>query len=479
MKGPVTIMFMIFTVLFCGLPTASSQNMPYVETYFEQYVDHFNFLSYRQQTFKQRVLIQDKWWKRGSGPIFFYTGNEGPIDEFWNNTGFVIDIAPEFGALVIFAEHRFYGKSLPFGTESFKVPNVGLLTIEQALADYAVLLRSIKKSMNASSVPVIAFGGSYGGMLSAYMRFKYPGVIAGSIASSAPILLLDPEFPNTFFWKTVTKDFTDVSDQCRAKVINAFDVMARLIDEGGFGAISQKFHLCKELKSKEDYRHLLLWIRNAFGSMAMMDYPYPTDFMANLPTYPVKAACNCLLTEEDSVIGLAKASGLFYNGTNGSLKCFDIFAEYTECADPTGCGTGSDGMAWDYQACSEIRLPQGTNAKTDMFPVLPFNDTIRQKYCYDRWGVTPRDTWGKVQLINTDLVGASNINFANGDLDPWNGGGILSTTNPTIKPILIKGGAHHLDLRASNPLDPQSVIDARNVHKQQIHKWIAQWMLTT
>ena len=46
---------------------------------------------------------------------------------------------------------------------------------------------------------------SYGGMLSAYMRFKYPGVIAGSIASSAPILLLDPDFPNTFFWKTVTK----------------------------------------------------------------------------------------------------------------------------------------------------------------------------------------------------------------------------------------------------------------------------------
>jgi hypothetical protein len=42
-------------------------------------------------------------------------------------------------------------------------------------------------------------------MLSAYMRFKYPGVIAGSIASSAPILLLDPDFPNTFFWKTVTK----------------------------------------------------------------------------------------------------------------------------------------------------------------------------------------------------------------------------------------------------------------------------------
>jgi len=33
--------------------------------------------------------------------------------------------------------------------------------------------------------------------------------------------------------------------------------------------------------------------------------------------------------------------------------------------------------------------------------------------------------------------------------------------------------------RASNPMDPQSVVDARNIHKQQIHMWIAQWMLTT
>ena len=31
------------------------------------------------------------------------------------------DIAKEFKAMLIFGEHRYYGQSLPYGNESFKV----------------------------------------------------------------------------------------------------------------------------------------------------------------------------------------------------------------------------------------------------------------------------------------------------------------------------------------------------------------------
>ena len=43
-----------------------------------------------------------------------------------------------------------------------------------------------------------------------------------------------------------------------------------------------------------------------------------------------------------------RGAGLYYNGTGGAAKCFDIYADFIECADQTGCGTGPSGTAWDY-----------------------------------------------------------------------------------------------------------------------------------
>jgi hypothetical protein len=39
-------------------------------------------------------------------------------------------LAEEHNALVVFAEHRFYGTSMPFGNKTFEKENLRFLTIE-------------------------------------------------------------------------------------------------------------------------------------------------------------------------------------------------------------------------------------------------------------------------------------------------------------------------------------------------------------
>lgn len=106
------------------------------------------------------------------------------------------ETAEEFGALLVFAEHRYYGVSLPYGNRSYSDNGrLGYLTSQQALADYVDLIAYLRRGnagrragrdvtdggTGTGSNPVIAFGGSYGGMLAAWFRIKYPAVVEGLV----------------------------------------------------------------------------------------------------------------------------------------------------------------------------------------------------------------------------------------------------------------------------------------------------------
>ena len=83
-----------------------------------------------------------------------------------------------------------------------------------------------------------------------------------------------------------------------------------------------------------------------------------------------------------------------------------------------------------------------------MFPVIAYNEVLRQAYCKKTWNIDPiRTEWPPIQFWGRNILSSSNIIFSNGLLDPWHNGGPLETLSDSLVAVVIEDGAHHLDLR--------------------------------
>ena len=160
--------------------------------------------------------MDDSNVKANDAPILFYCGNEGDITDFYNNSGFITgDLAANLSALVVFAEHRYYGTSLPFGEDSFTTQNLRYFTVDQTLEDYVALIRHFKSMPQYTNSPVVVTGGSYGGMLAAWFRMKYPHIVQVAYAASAPIMYFPETVSPYAFNEVVTNVFSKaLGNQC-------------------------------------------------------------------------------------------------------------------------------------------------------------------------------------------------------------------------------------------------------------------------
>ncbi|XP_030479798.1 uncharacterized protein LOC115697039 [Cannabis sativa] len=439
----------------------------YDTRYFDQRLDHFSFS--KLPRFRQRYLISTEHWvgPERLGPIFVYCGNEGDIAWFAANTGFVWEIAPQFGAMVLFPEHRYYGESMPFGSgeEAYKnASTLSYLTAEQALADFAVLITELKRNFSAEGCPVVLFGGSYGGMLASWMRLKYPHIAIGALASSAPILQFEDIVPVETFYDLTSNGFKRESISCFNTIKQSWDV---IISEGqkndGLLQLTKTFGFCRTLNNTDD---LINWLDSAYSYLAMVNYPYPSEFLMPLPGHPIREVCRKI----DSMAGdnilekIFEGISVYYNYT-GKVDCFELDD------DPHGM----DG--WNWQACTEMVMPMSSSQDSSMFPTFDFDLSSYKEECLREFNVEPRPRWITTEFGGHDIKATlqkfgSNIIFSNGLLDPWSGGSVLQNISESIVALVTKEGAHHIDLRASTDEDPEWLVEQRTTEIKLIKSWI-------
>lgn len=385
------------------------------------------------------------------------------------------------GALLVFAEHRYYGDSKPFGDQAAE--NMWYLSTEQALADYAELIFYLKQTLSAHNSPVIAFGGSYGGMLASWFRMKYPSAVDGAIAASAPIMAFYGENPATdqyAFNEIVTRDATPyagAAEACSGNILKSWDVIFEFATtQDGLEDLQTAFKLCNTPHKFLRGYDIAYWAESAMAYMAMGNYPYPSSYMTNgdgtLPPFPMRVGCEYLAGsysddydgQMELLTDVGEMISIFYNAT-GTEVCYDLNQSVNN-------ETTYDGNAWDFQWCTELMMPQSQNGVNDMFFVEEFNLTESVQQCRASWNVTSHPLWATIEWGAYNIHACSNIVFSNGDYDPWMGSGVTSDISESLVALVIKESAHHLDLFWSNEADPESVRNARETERAYMHQWV-------
>lgn len=260
--------------------------------------------------YQQRLCVYDGYYKPNQSlPIFFYTGNESPVEEYVNNTGLMWTLAEKMNALIIFAEHRYFGKSVPkiHGTKNC----VAYLTSEEALADYATLTNVIRRdeqTWGAKDSAIIAFGGSYGGMLASWMRTLYPSAIDGAIAASAPIwgfpLNTCPLDASARVVSYATSQDAGSGAYCSSNLKSSYVLLSDIgKTTWGRTLLSEQLNLCSPLNSAADLSLLLNYLQTPLFDLAEGSYPFASNYItfaltgssdAMLPPWAMNVMCQPL-----------------------------------------------------------------------------------------------------------------------------------------------------------------------------------------
>jgi pimeloyl-ACP methyl ester carboxylesterase len=419
------------------------------EYHFKQLIDHNNP---QLGSFAQRYYIDESYSNSDDSPVFFYICGEAVCNKRALN-GLIRNLAKKFNAKMVALEHRYYGKSLP--RPNFSAENLQYLTTEFALKDLKSFQDNLIINRNWNG-KWISFGGSYPGSLSAYYRLKYPDMLAGALASSAPVMAEEN-------FDRYDAHIADVAGtKCLTNIKAAvYETENALNDPDKFTKIKDMFD-ASLVTNDIDFLYLIADI-----AAIAIQYGMHEDF------------CNKLDTEETPLIGYATYAKHIYN--SWGINALSLTAEGAMHEDPKTYEDGLGMRPWFYQVCTEYGYWQNAyydQARSSRSSLI--NLDYHKNLCERLFNIKYELDTNKINneyylpLFNP---GVNNIYFTNGSTDPWSNLSMSdklgNSTNPNLDFYMIDGAAHCDDLHDNNTHDSMSLKGARIKAEALIHKWLS------
>jgi len=432
--------------------------------FFTQKLDHFN--SRYNTTWQQRYFKNDQYYRTG-GPLFVFIGGEAPADIGWMTYGDWIKNARTYSAMALQLEHRYYGISHP--TSDASTANLQWLSSEQALADLANFITSIKVTLGMQTAKVVVFGGSYPGNMAAWFRMKYPHVTVGAVGSSAPVTAK----ANFQEYLEVVGDALNHfgHDACNTSVRQAFQMVDQMVRANNVTGLKSALRLCNNVNTND-----AMAVATAVG-IAIDPFMGDVQYNSNNPNSNTVIQDCAIMTNAGTGDPLKRLTNFINQKYGGSCVDNNYNSDVTELQKSSWTARYIGSRLWLWQTCTEFGYYQGTDSSKQPFGTsMPYITELRE-YCTAVFGLTEATVNSLIDQTNfiygsTNLQ-VTNVVLPNGSLDPWHALGIfLSDINPSALARYIPYTSHCMDMMETSPYDSTELTNARNTIQAQIQLWL-------
>ncbi|XP_067005873.2 putative serine protease F56F10.1 [Anabrus simplex] len=390
---------------------------------FYQKLDHFD--PENKEYFKQRYYKFDYYFRDGA-PIFLEIGGESTLRGIYEN--FTFETAIKNNALVFALEHRYYGESLP---ESYSGGRPTYLSSEQALADIEYFIEYHKKFYPDS--PWIVSGCSYSGNLATWMRLKYPHLVNGAIAGSAPVLAKVDFYE---YYEVVGEILKEKAPLCYQKLVEAKEELTALTRTS-----NGRKKLAKMFRTEEYYS----WLVDEFQYALAQNVAILSDYniIQSLPYYQSYTSVVCTSitgnTHGKSILEIL-INMLVHDEASRSLEL--ITRDYITIGFRQL--SGLDLYMWKYQFCNEFGYFQLLSSNRQPFGVS-HSMAWWPEICQE-WNITLEMVEENVRKTNLLYGGktpnVTNVVFMHGSNDPWSKLGVLSDLSESARAFVFEGLSH-------------------------------------